>query len=125
MVERNKAGSGRVAANNPKVKVALSARDMMRLMATDTELASAVECVERNCGLNSGELLLFGHPALTPQAIKTLSGTSPEYQRHVLDRIRAGHTTPLKKTAACALVYETVSFREVISRMERALGGVR
>lgn len=78
----------------------------------------------QNCGKDA-QLLLSRHPAFMSKDIETLSRTSPEYQRHVLNRVRAGHLKPLDKTAACALVYETVSFREVISRMERALGAVR
>lgn len=88
-------------------------------------LNGALERIECNCGPDARQLLLSGHLALTPEDIGALSRTAPEYQRHVLARIRAGHAKPLHKTAACALVYETVSFHEVINRMERALGGVR
>jgi hypothetical protein len=91
----------------------------------DSGLDEALQRVEHNCGPDARQLLLSMQPAIPPKKIGMLSRTSPEYQRHVLNRIRAGHTTPLKKTAACVLVYETVSFREVVSRLERALGGVR
>lgn len=95
------------------------------LLPIDRRLADALDLIERNCGPDARQVLLSGHAAMTPANIGMLSRTSPEYQRHVLDRIRVGHATPLKKTAACSLVYETVSFQEVISRLERAVGGVR
>jgi hypothetical protein len=87
-------------------------------------LMEALALIEGNCGPQARQLL-SGHPALMPKAIMELAGTSPEYQQHVLDRIRAGHARPLNKTAASVLVYETVGFYEVPSRMHRALGNVR
>src|SRR5947209_5829596 len=60
-------------------------------------LARAVEMIEQNCGPGARELL-SGHPKMKDGAVRTLSRTSPEYQRHVLDRVRAGHATPLHKT---------------------------
>jgi len=112
-------------AKHPAVEKALEPHSMMALLTMDLRLVKAVELIERSCGPYARRLLLSGHTALRSEAIGTLSRTSPEYQLHVLDHIRAGHPKPLKKTACCVLVYETVSFREVVSRLERALGSVR
>jgi len=105
-------------ATRPK-KVALTA-----MMVSDERLAAAVKEIEKNCGPGMRHLL-SGYAALTAKEIVSLSNASSEYQHHVLARIRAGHANALNKTAACALVYETVGFYEVVNRMERALGEVR
>ncbi|HEY2784430.1 MAG TPA: hypothetical protein VGJ05_05590 [Fimbriiglobus sp.] len=57
--------------------------------------------------------------------LRELAGTSPDYQRHVVGRAADGDANPLRMIAATMLVYDTVRFGEVTSRLHRAVGSVR
>lgn len=76
-----------------------------------------------NCRLSGGEagdvVAMMGL-----KKIQSLARTSPEYQRHVIGRWRAGDTKPGRMIAATLLIYDTVNFNEVTSRLHRALGSV-
>lgn len=85
----------------------------------------AVEVITSNCGAGARELLSRDPERFPIAAVRELSGTSPDYQRHVLTRAEAGDPKPLKKIAASLVVYETVAFYEVVTRVGRAVGCVR
>lgn len=89
------------------------------------KLSAAVSTIAANCGPGARRLLLSNHVKLTNKTVRYLAGTSPEYQRLVVDRLRHGEADPLKHTALSVLVYDTVSFKEVLSRLDRALGDLR
>ena len=97
----------------------------MQIRGPKTADAAVIAVIVGNCGSAARSILASARPRLTAKKVAELSRTSPEYQAHVLARIQEGHATPLKKTAACAYVYETTSFAEILSRMQRALGAIR
>jgi hypothetical protein len=84
----------------------------------------AVEEIVSNCGAGVRRLLV-GDPRFPDQDVCSLARTAPEYQWHVTARAAAGDVNPLRPVAATLLVYDTVSFREVTSRLHRAAGMVR
>jgi hypothetical protein len=92
---------------------------------TDPKVETAYQTVARNCGLRPAALArLQAHPQAAAK-IDSLARTSPEYQRHVVARLLAGDRRPFEPIAATLLVYDTVGFYEVTSRLHRVLGSVR
>lgn len=91
----------------------------------DQKYQRAVETIAANCGSRARAILLADDGRFPAGDVLELAGRSPEYQRHVLGRAAAGDPDPLKRIAASLLVYETVAFREVVSRLDRAAGSVR
>jgi hypothetical protein len=91
----------------------------------DQKFRRAVETISANCGDRAKVILLSSDGRFPAAGVRELAGRSPEYQRHVLRRATAGDPTPLRRVAASVLVYETVAFREVVSRLARAAGFVR
>jgi hypothetical protein len=91
----------------------------------DQEYRRAIESISANCGDQARAILLSDVSRFPAVKVQELAGTSPEYQRHVLGRAAAGDKLPLKRIAASLRVYETVAFREVLSRLYRADGFVR
>ena len=89
------------------------------------EYRRAVETIAANCGAAAGAILAGDRTRFTDRKVRELAGTSPDYQRHVLGRAAAGDTNPFRMTAATLLVYDTVRFGEVTSRLHRAVGMVR
>lgn len=85
----------------------------LRQVATTSELSSAETKLVRM------------HQKTTVKTIGALSRTSPEYQRHVIERLLAGDKAPYKPRASTLLIYDTVKFEEVTSRLHRALGSVK
>ncbi len=93
--------------------------------ANDSLVLVAFRTVVTNCGLSPRQdRQVRAYPGAS-EKIRSLAGTSPEYQRHVVGRLLAGDPQPFNPIAATLLVYDTVAFREVTSRLHRALGGVR
>lgn len=97
----------------------------MRIEADEVKFLSAIETIASNCRDRRVRKLISGHHAFIPKVVRSLARTSPENQRHVVGRALAGDPDPFLKTALSVLVYETVAFREVVSRLERALGLLR
>jgi hypothetical protein len=93
--------------------------------ASDQKYHRAIETITANCGDRARAILLSDDGRFPAAGVRELAGKSPEFQRHVLRRAAAGDRAPLKRIAASLLVYETVAFREVISRLDRAAGFVR
>jgi hypothetical protein len=92
---------------------------------TDPKVETAYQTVARNCGLRPTAFArLQAHPQAAAK-IGSLARTSPEYQRHVVARLLAGDRRPFEAIAATLLVYDTVGFHEVTSRLHRVLGSVR
>jgi len=97
-------------------------------MAVDTKdqkSTQAVATITANCGETAAKLLAADDTRFPEKKVRALVGTSPEYQRHVMRRALAGDTNPFRMTAATMLVYDTVKFGEVTSRLHRAVGLVR
>src|SRR4051794_7384556 len=91
----------------------------------DPKVRAAFRSVASACGLGRAESRrLRAFPGAAGE-IRSLAGTAPEYQRHVVDRLLAGDRSPFRTIAATLLVYDTVGFDEVTSRLHRALGMVR
>src|SRR5688572_14093143 len=89
------------------------------------EVEAAFRSVSATCGLGpAAAARLRAHPGAAGK-IRPLAGTSLDYQRHVVGRLLAGDPNPFRPVAATLLVYDTVGFREVTSRLHRALGLVR
>ncbi len=96
---------------------------MSRTTASEAYRRAVVELVA-NCGANVRRLLA-DNPRFSEPDVCTLARTAPDYQRHVTGRAAAGDPNPLRPVAATLLVYDTVAFREVTSRLHRAAGMVR
>jgi hypothetical protein len=92
---------------------------------SDEKYRRAVETITANCGGAAGVIMAGDRTRFTDRKVRELAGTSPEYQRHVLGRAAAGGANPFRMTAATLLVYDTVRFGEVTSRLHRAVGMVR
>jgi len=86
---------------------------------------AAVEVITANCGARAKKLLSSDRVRFTDKKVRELAGTSPEYQQHVIGRASSGYNNPFCMIAATLLVYDTVAFKEVTSRLHRALGMVR
>ena len=84
----------------------------------------ALDVIVGNCGPESRKLILAHRSYFSPK-IRYLAGTSPEYQRHVLQRLASGDCRPLRHTAESVFVYDTVSFKEILSRLYRGEGCLR
>jgi hypothetical protein len=98
-------------------------------MGTGSNIAKyrkAVATIAANCvGINVRSLLHSKPKLFTQDKVRELAGTSPEYQRHVIDRALTQDSRPFRMIAATLHIYDTVAFREVTSRLHRALGLVR
>lgn len=83
--------------------------------------------IAANNGLSLQMLLSEVGPGIftNEKEVQYLASTSPEYQRHVVERARKGDRNPVRPIAATLLVYDTVSFRDVTRRLYRALGTIR
>jgi hypothetical protein len=91
----------------------------------DEKYRRALQRVAENCGAHARTLLVSDRVRFPDAKVRALAGTAPEYQRHVIGRAVAGDANPFRPTAATLLVYDTVAFREVTSRLHRALGMIR
>jgi hypothetical protein len=92
----------------------------------DANYRRAVNEIAANCpGLPARDLIDADPARFPPAKVRSLANKSPEYQRHVVGRAAAGDANPFRPTAATLLVYDTVAFREVVSRLHRAAGLVR
>jgi hypothetical protein len=91
----------------------------------DERCSQAVSALVENCGASARKLIASDRRRFTDAEVCSLAGTSPEYQRHVIGRALAGDQNPFRMTSATLLVYDTVAFREVTSRLHRALGMIR
>jgi hypothetical protein len=79
-----------------------------------------------NCrGVDVRSTISANEKHFTPKKVRAQAGTSPECQRHVMGRAAAGDPTPSRMIAATLLVYDTVAFREVTSRLHRAAVMIR
>jgi len=96
--------------------------------SNDLKNRLAVKTIVDNCAhevTGDEARRLLSTDRFTEPKVRELAGTSPEHQRHVIGRALAGDPNPNKKIAANLLVYETVGFYEVTSRLNRALGYLR
>jgi hypothetical protein len=96
----------------------------MGIDSNDAKYRRTIGIIVENCGAEARKLLSTDM-RFTEEKVRELSGTSPEYQRHVIGRAMAGDTNPFRMIAATLGVYDTVRFGEVTSRLHRALGSVR
>jgi hypothetical protein len=97
----------------------------MDTAAAREKYRKALGVIAANCGAGAGRAVASDPGRFTGAKVRALAGTSPEYQRHVIGRASSSDTDPFRMTAATLLVYDTVAFREVTSRLHRALGMVR
>ena len=82
----------------------------------------AVDILTATCGAAAGRRVAADPGRFPADQVRALAGTAPDYQRHVLARAAAGDPAPFRMTAATLLVYDTVRFGEVTSRLHRAVG---
>ena len=92
--------------------------------SNDTKYRLAIGSIIANCGVSAKKLLAVDM-RFTEEKVRELAGTSPEYQWHVIGRALAGDSNPFRMLASTLLVYDTVRFGEVTSRLHRAKGAVR
>jgi hypothetical protein len=92
---------------------------------SDQKYRGAVETIAANCGAEAKALVAGDPERFSDKKVRALAGTSPDYQRHVIGRAAAGDKSPFRLIAAATLVYDTVRFGEVTSRLHRAVGMVR
>jgi hypothetical protein len=92
--------------------------------SNDTKYRLAIRDIVANCGVSAKKLLAVD-VRFTEEKVRQLARTSPEYQCHVIGRALASDTNPFQMLASTLLVYDTVRFGEVTSRLHRALGSVR
>ena len=97
----------------------------MAARTPEEKYKKAVQALVANCGPAAAEILSTDPARFTDEKVRALAGTSPEYQQHVIGRTGAGDTNPFRIIAATLLVYDTVRFGEVTSRLHRAVGMVR
>jgi hypothetical protein len=93
--------------------------------ADDEKRRQAVDDLAERCDAKARTLIASNRKAFTDEKTRALAGTSPEYQRHVIGRAESGDSNPFRMIAATLLVYDTVAFSEVTSRLHRALGMIR
>lgn len=91
----------------------------------DEKYRLAVGVIAANCGAGTKKLITSDRTRFKDAKVRALAGTSPEYQRHVIGRAVSGDTTPFRMISATLLVYDTVAFKEVTSRLHRARGMIR
>jgi hypothetical protein len=102
--------------------------DSQRTMGEDAKGdkdRAALGTLAKHCGARVRELIRADPKRFSPKKVRALAGTAPEYQRHVTGRAAAGDANPFRVIAATLLAYDTVAFREVTSRLHRALGMIR
>ncbi|MBA4191449.1 MAG: hypothetical protein C0467_26010 [Planctomycetaceae bacterium] len=85
----------------------------------------AVEVIAANCGAGTKQLITSDRERFKGKKVRALAGTSPEYQRYVIGRAVSGNANPFQMISATLLVYDTVAFKEVTSRLHRAVGMLR
>lgn len=89
------------------------------------KVQNSFRAVSDTCGLTPSESRRLVSFPRAGNKICELSGTHLDYQKHVVRRLLAGEKQPFEKNASSLAVYETVSFKEVNSRLRRAWGKVR
>jgi hypothetical protein len=97
----------------------------MGTTANDEKDREALRAITANCGAKARTLIASNREMFTAKKVRSLANTAPEYQRHVIGRALAGDTNPFRMIAATLLVYDTVAFGEVTSRLHRGLGMIR
>lgn len=97
----------------------------MSTVTTEEKYRRAVATLAANCGARVESIIAAGRARFTDAKVRELAGTAPEYQRHVIGRAAAGDPNPFHSIAATLLVYDNVAFKEVTSRLHRALGMIR
>ena len=67
----------------------------MKADTNDTKYRRAVGVITATCGVGAGKLL-SDRTRFTDKKVRSLAGTSPEYQRHVIRRASAGDANPFR-----------------------------
>jgi Uri superfamily endonuclease len=94
-----------------------------RELKKDAELAEAVEKIIGNCGPVAAEIMFDPLKPQQRNSIMKISRTSRERQQHRIEGVATGRMRSVAPQGKDQ-VPDTVSFREVVSRLERARGDV-
>ncbi len=92
-------------------------------MEKELGLAMAVEVIAGNCGMEVLHLLLTPGNRLKEDDIRSLGAAGPERQVYAMDEAAKGRK-PLARPSEVVSLMDTRDFREVASRLSRALGNV-
>lgn len=91
-----------------------------RAGSDDVQLQKAVQVLVSNCREDSRPLIESGHQHLDRETILRLSRRTPERQRYELGQLRQGR----RPFSTKSVVFDTISFGKVPSRLARASGKV-
>ncbi len=95
-------------------------------LVDSVKIERAFQVISANCNLTPEESNRLLTSPKAVEKIASLSRTSPENQRHRVQRFLVGENAAFdKRTVSTVRIYETVKFGEVPSRLHRALGLVR
>ncbi|PQO38858.1 hypothetical protein C5Y96_03020 [Blastopirellula marina] len=94
-----------------------------KTLRSAVEFAEAVESLLANCGNGAMETIFHGKYLQTEEAIKKLSRTSDVRQQYRMLGVSEGRFRSLAPQPT-DLVFDTVSFQEVNSRLARARGAI-
>lgn len=83
--------------------------------------AAAVDTIVTYCGDEARELILQDHKYLDPKTVLRISRTAPARQRYEMEQARLGRRPLVTNGKGCP-VYDTVDFKEILSRLRRAQG---
>lgn len=95
--------------------------DIKSAVAADPKLATALAIISGNCGEDARNLILSGRSCLRSKDIGTISRMAPERQRYEMEQVAQGRP-PFQKPKEGIPPLDTVNFKEVKSRLGRALG---
>lgn len=88
------------------------------------EFAVAVDRIASHCGPGAKQLLLSGHPRLTPEAVLKIARTHPDRQRFALAQARGGRPPLERPPAGVESPFDTRGPGEVLNRLGRNAGAL-
>jgi hypothetical protein len=89
----------------------------------DCYFAAAVDTIAAYCGDEARDLILQDHQDLDRKTVLQISRTAPTRQQYAMERVRQGRC-PLATDGKGCQVYDTVDFKEILSRLRRAQGKI-
>lgn len=89
----------------------------------DCYFAAAVDTIARYCGDEARGLIFQGNRFLDRKTVLQISRTAPTRQQYEIEQVRKGRRPLDTKGKGCP-VYDTVDFKEILSRLRRAQGKI-
>jgi Uri superfamily endonuclease len=90
----------------------------------DGKLAQAIDIIVNNCGNTMRRIIESGNSGLSPQEVCIISRMAPERQQYEMKQVAEGRRS-FRKPREGDPAFDTINFKEVVSRLRRAQGLIR